>query len=368
MNSYNQSTMGASSCLFRFKKLRDRHHKTVSSNTITSTGHAIHEFAARYHRHCWKAGVQTDISVWRGIADAVLVGSGLRNEDKDDFLALAEGFVNSEIIPAPEKNVALEKTIHTRDERFFGTPDRVVLIDNETVAIDDWKSWRRIPPESECRRHIQLPYYAMILQDNMPDLKTFNLRFLFLRYGRETTWTLDRFDVGKFREQMVAAADTLDGITDFPARGGADCVWCEFTGQCPLVKEGEIEIIRDMKEAEKQAGRLCALQAKVKALTGKLKDFVETGGPVAVEGAILNFHPRLTVEFDVPTVGRAFKKAGVALEKVLAEASINAAAIKRVGKSAKMDKESVSEILATGEEKVGTTFRFKRAEDDGEDE
>lgn len=368
MNTYNQSLVSAASCLFRFEQLRQRGHKTTSRNKITSTGHGIHAFAVKYHRHCWKAKAPTDITAWREIAERVLIGSGLRSEEKEDFLALAEGYVNAEVVVFPEDSVKLEEVIKTKDDRFYGTPDRIVFLpDKKTVAIDDWKSYRRIPPESDCRKSIQLPFYAMILADLYPDLEKFSLRMVFLRYGKDYTWTMDRSEVEAFRKRMEDRCAELDAVTEFPAKGGTDCVWCEFTAKCPLIAEGEIAMIKEQDEAAKVAGRLCALKAKVKSLTDQLKDWVEVHGPVEVPGAVLNFNLSKSMIYSVPRICRAFKKVGITVEEVLDEASITSAAIKRIGKHAKMDKETVSTILALGEEKPSTRFGFKSPDGDGED-
>jgi hypothetical protein len=369
MNGYNQSLISAASCLFRFDKLRQRGHKTTSRNKITSTGHGIHGFAVKYHYHCWKAKTPTDITAWREIAEQVLIGSGLRNEEKDDFLSLAEGYVNAEVVVFPRESVQLEEIIKTQDGRFYGTPDRIVFQpDKKTVAIDDWKSYRRIPPETECRKSIQLPFYAMILADNYPELERFSLRMVFLRYGKDYTWTMTRKEVEEFRKRMEERCAELDAVTEFPAKGGADCVWCEFTDKCPLIAEGEIILLKEQEEAVKAAGRLCALKAKVKNLTEQLKDWVEAHGPVEVPGAILNFNLTRSMVYSVPRVCRAFKKLGVTVEEVLDETSISATAIKRVGKRGKLDKDAVAAILALGEEKPATRFGMKRPDGEGEDE
>lgn len=370
--TYNQSTVDASSCLFRFKRLRDRAHKTDSREVVCSTGTAVHSFARRYHEHCWKAGVETDLEAWPRIAEAVLVGSGLREEEKHDFLRLAEGFVNAEIIPGPRESVWLERVLRSKDGRFFGTPDRVIVGDGgRSVTIDDYKSYRSILSETECRRGIQLPWYAVLLADELPEAESFRLRVLFLRFARAISWTLDRAEIEAFRQWMHSRCDELDGLRAFPAKGGGHCARCDETGACPLVKSGEVKVISTAAEAQSVGERLCALDAQRKQLSANLRDWLKDArAPVELAGGSWDYHPARGMVYSVAEVVKAFRGYGVKDREVLAEAAIRAAGIKRIGKRAKLGKEDVAAILATGEETVKTRFGFRQpeGEDDGEDE
>ena len=375
MLSLNQSTIKAASCPFRFSKLKARKgHKTDSQEAVTSVGRAIHSFADRYFKHCWESGVQTDLEAGRRIAESLLTGEGLGEAERADFLQLAEGFLTCEMAPV-RQTAAVEEVVHTPDKQFYGTPDLVELPfcdDPEAVRISDWKSWRRIRPAGEMRAEIQLPLYAGIVAELNPAVERFYLRYVFLRYGKEypaagkaADWCLSREEVLAFMGRMRQRAAELDAMTEFPARAGTACDWCECSGECPLIEAKEISVLRTAEQARGAAEQVYALDSLVKRLRARLKAWVDTNGEVELDGVKLTYVPQLSRKYDLAEVVKAFQCQGVKVTAVLGEATITQTGIKRVGKAAGVGKEAVAEVLALGSEETRTAFKFAKA--DGED-
>lgn len=378
MLSFNQSTLRAAACPFRFSRLRARKgRKQGSQDGVTNVGRGIHAFAAEYFEHCWKNRLLTDTDEGLRLAERMMVGSGLDERERDDFLALAEGFVACEV--APDRNAArVEAEIRSPDGRFYGTPDLVELPfgeDPKLARVTDYKSWRRIRPEGEMRADIQLPLYAGLIIEQNPQVERVYCRYVFLRYGREyprmghaADWCMERPEIEAFMNRMRRRAEELEALTEFEPQAGTACDWCECTADCPLVAAKEVVVIGSAGAARAAASQVYVLDSLVKRLKARLKGWVDVNGEVELSGVKLAFVPQVQRRYALADVVKAFQGEGVRIATVLGEANISQTGIKRVGKQSGTSKEVVAAILALGEEDVKTVFRFAKVEDDAAEE
>lgn len=373
MYTYNQTLLKSAACLYLLRELRARRNrKTGSQESVTNIGRGLHAFAERYYQHCWSKGVQTDVEAGAEIAERMLAGSGLEEAAREDFLSQALGIVESEIVP-PKGTTDLETEIHTPDGRFFGTPDIVERLfrgDPAAIRITDRKSWRRWRSDTEAKREIQLPFYAGIMATLEPHVERFHLRYVYTRFRKDypanpDEWVLTREEALAFLATMHKRADELDQVRDFKACAGTQCDYCQLAaGSCPLVESGEVVVIKDAASAKAAAERLYAIEKAAKDLKTRLKGWIDGHEPVALDGVTLDFQRSESMEYDVATVARGFKKLGVKLEDVLASCSINQTEIKKLAKAAHLDKDAAEELLALGEQKIRTTFRFAKPDDE----
>jgi RecB family exonuclease len=199
--------------------------------------------------------------------------------------------------------LAIEQEFRLPVDRFqvLGYIDRVDKVDDETVAIIDYKSNRAIFTRDEVDHDLQLSIYAMAARMLWPWAKNVRLGFCLLRHGilMETTRTEE--DLAAAREYIAMLGKQTESATDFPARLNENCVYCDHNAQCPTYHRallGKVESVcqdeKDLeavaREREEVARMAKILYARKDALEKILKvrlqevDRLELGGMVYTIG------------------------------------------------------------------------------------
>ncbi|MBI3184641.1 MAG: PD-(D/E)XK nuclease family protein [Myxococcales bacterium] len=199
--------------------------------------------------------------------------------------------------------LSVEQEFRLSVERFqvLGYIDRVDKVDDETVAIVDYKSNRAIFTREEIDYDLQLSIYAMAARMLWPWAKNVRLGLYLLRHGilMETTRTEE--DLAAAREYIAMLGQETESATEFPARLNENCVWCDHSAQCPTyhrallgkvesVCQDEKDIEAVAREREEVARMAKILYARKDALEKILKaqlqevDRLELGGMVYTIG------------------------------------------------------------------------------------
>ncbi len=199
--------------------------------------------------------------------------------------------------------VAIEQEFRLSVDRFqvLGYIDRVDMVDDETVAIIDYKSNRTIFTREEVDHGLQLSIYAMAARMLWPWAKKVRLGLYLLRHGilMETTRTEE--DLAAAREYIAMLGRETESAKEFPARLNENCVWCDHNAQCPTYHRallGKVEAVcqdeKDLeavaREREEVARMAKVLYARKEALEKILKvrlqevDRLELGGMVYTIG------------------------------------------------------------------------------------
>jgi RecB family exonuclease len=143
-------------------------------------------------------------------------------------------FVRAEGIVDHRDVLAVEKEFRLQVGRFevLGFIDRVNRIDDETIEVVDYKTNRALFTRDELDSSMQMSLYEIAVRRLWPWAKKVRLVFATLRHGiRQTT--------SRTPEQLEAAlayVETLgrmtEEATDYPARVGGQCVWCDHRVHC----------------------------------------------------------------------------------------------------------------------------------------
>ncbi len=143
-------------------------------------------------------------------------------------------FVRAEGIVDHRDVLAVEEEFRLQVGRFevLGFIDRVNRIDDETIEVVDYKTNRALFTRDELDGSLQMSLYELAVRRLWPWAKKVRLVFAMLRHGiRQTT--------SRTPEQLEAAlayVETLgrmtEEATDYPARVGGQCVWCDHRVHC----------------------------------------------------------------------------------------------------------------------------------------
>lgn len=157
-----------------------------------------------------------------------------------------------------------------------GRIDRVDTLPGNRIEIVDYKTSRRMRPQSEMEKDAQLAIYRMAADQLYPGSQVTTM-LLYLFHDFEMRIALPEEVVAEKREEI---RDVLVGIQvgDFDPKVGAYCDWCGYQAYCPLFRppqepEGlEVDIAALLREyAEEDAAkrqheqRLDELKAKLHA-------------------------------------------------------------------------------------------------------
>jgi len=195
--------------------------------------------------------------------------------------------------------LAVEQEFRLPVDRFqvLGYIDRVDRVDDETVAIVDYKSNRQIFTREELDNDLQLSIYAMAARMLWPWARKVRLGLYLLRHGilMETTRTEENLVAA--REYIAMLGQETEHATVFPARLNENCVWCDHSAQCPTLHRallGKVEAVchddKDLeavaREREEVARMAKILYARKDALERILKVHLKEVNRLEVGGMI----------------------------------------------------------------------------------
>lgn len=362
---YSQSNVKAAGCPKLFLHRLDA-PRTGSQSLLACLGTGLHKFGELYQAHCLSLGVQTDVACARNLAAQCLAGSGLDAIHFDDLLWLAERFAEQEVID-PSKETIFERKMEAG--RFYGTPDKVVILDREPVTqyltaieINDYKSGWKVPSHADCRADIQLQMYCGLWLAAHPSIRHFVCRYIYLRSGRERKFALTAEQVRAFTSDMEALAYKLDDIKKPTPHAGPMCDYCEIATSCSLVIEGHVRALTSPEQAAKAAEFLCALRGAKRELEARLEPWVAQNGPIVLKGgAVLNFHPSRKNEFNSAEVLTwAARKTKLKAAEIMKFFRIGKTGIGKLAKAANLDAAAKKELNGLKWEVPSSKFGFKK--------
>jgi RecB family exonuclease len=184
-------------------------------------------------------------------------------------------YVRAEGIVDHRDVLAVEKEFRLQVGRFevLGFIDRVNRIDDETIEVLDYKTNRALFTRDELDSSMQMSLYEIAVRRLWPWAKTVRLVFTMLRHGiRQTT--------SRTPEQLEAAlayVETLgrmtEETTDYPARVGGQCVWCDHRANCDAYGKalagGRKELGADLADLEAVAREREEVASLAKILTAR---------------------------------------------------------------------------------------------------
>lgn len=129
----------------------------------------------------------------------------------------------------------------------LGYIDRVDRLDDETIAIVDYKTNRLAFTREEVDSDLQLTVYLMAARRLWPWAKRIRLVFHLLRHGIAMETERTEEQLAGARDYIVALAMQTESAQEHPARLNANCIYCDHRRQCPTYEEaikGRVETVR----------------------------------------------------------------------------------------------------------------------------
>ena len=217
----------------------------------------------------------------------------------EEGLAILRAYARQQPLVDPANILAVEQEFWLPVDRFevLGYIDRVDRVDDETIAVVDYKSNRAIFTREEVDHDLQLSIYAMAAQMLWPWAKTVRLGLYLLRHGILMETTRSEEDLAAARAYIAMLGREIESATDFPARLNENCAWCDHRAHCPTYHRallGKVEAVcqdeQDLeaiaRERDEVARLAKILYARKEALEKILKvqlqevDRLELGGMV----------------------------------------------------------------------------------------
>jgi hypothetical protein len=354
-------------------------------------GSAFHEWVAAYVRHCFKKRTTRDDEM--GMQLLTKHRGVLTPRQFQDLQPIVEGYLRKRTLPEFEEEPKVEDfvavTADWRPCRPFdadcylrGKMDLRWVEDGaegKLVVIEDEKTGRRIPSQSELEGSIQLVAYGAMATALHPEVNEFAFVWRYARKMVERRLLMERAEAEACRETVDAVIAEVRACEESGAWGTSPsrlCGWCGFVGDCPAMNKAlQVAERRSLSSleirSEQDALRAYELGQSLKGLRDTidelLKEWVERHGPVVSGDRSLDFHPVATVTFDDPeAVAKKLLELGLDRGEVWRVFSTSKTAIERELRRMKR-RGLIPDVIAVGEQGTETRFGFQQTKKEGGD-
>lgn len=386
--SYSQISL-YDKCKFAYDLSYNKNLQQVPSSPLKK-GSAVHKLIEKYQKICIDKKAKTSMvaahQLIKQFRDNQIEFMGdenffcLNEEELQDVFEMFDNFVdNFSLDFNHQKQIEVERKFalttdlecvawddNNKDILFKGIIDLVYVSANHSVVITDYKSDRFIEPETVLVNNLQLKIYAYAMSLIYPDIKSFKVRYYYIRYNKyhehEIHWA-DLEQVGFYLKQKHK---TIKQTKIFEASLNKYCDWCGFKNVCPEIqKVKNLKLVDNDKgiPTDKLASELYALEILVnnrkEILKARLKQDQEF---VNVGDMCLGFHtstskkvkPREAIEF---LNSNKFQDYEI-FEKI----TVSGTALKKIVGKDRMDLYKEMRDKGIIEEKSKINFQFKKIE------
>ena len=121
--------------------------------------------------------------------------------------------------------------------RMVGIADRIVRFDEGRYEIHDYKTGSRLPSQRQIDRERQLALYQIGLEQSYGDVAEVELVWHYLAQNRTLRSRRSSEQLEQLRRDTMELIDTIEAASEYPARTGPLCRWCDYRELCPAVRE-----------------------------------------------------------------------------------------------------------------------------------
>ena len=114
-----------------------------------------------------------------------------------------------------------------------GILDRLVRVSPGQYEVHDYKTGAYVPSRAQLERDRQLPLYQIAVEQRYEDASSVDLVWHYLSVNRTVRLRRSEEQLTKLRHDTIARIDEVTAATEFPARPGPLCRWCEYADRCP---------------------------------------------------------------------------------------------------------------------------------------
>jgi len=203
-----------------------------------SFGDSLHQALHRFHSR--PVPVAPSLDELHEILDAVWVSDGFRDvSEEQTYLAHGRQVLaqyhrenaDSYRIPAA---LEFRFQIEVEGVAVSGVIDRMDRIPGGGYEIIDYKTNRRLPPQSRIDEDLQLSIYAMAARE-VWGIEPERLTLYYLLPGQRMSTTRSAKDLDELRRRIATVAQRIEAAK-FEPRQNPLCDWCNFQASCPLYR------------------------------------------------------------------------------------------------------------------------------------
>lgn len=345
-------------------------------------GKAVHKCLEDYMDYIIEQDLPHDKEYMEELAYEINLPPEEWNEMFDIVTRYAENNVFDEDFDRPgiEERVALDSNLeqcnwYGDDVAFRSIVDFKEWADDETLIITDYKTNRRVPPQSSIQNNLQLEMYAWMASQCWPGANLIQVNMKYVRYNTRHSRTIHvPTEVPDIEEKLMGYCEQIaeaEEEEEFPANVSKECSWCAFAKICPEYKERREEInahetrIENEDEAQDRAEDLKMINRIKNDIRDELKSYVDNHEKgVEISDQELNYHPSVSYKFhDKRALFDKLKELGVDEEEIWQVFSVTKRDLKSVlrdygiyGKYEELQKE-------LGTRNVSSRFSFQDLDD-----
>jgi CRISPR/Cas system-associated exonuclease Cas4 (RecB family) len=316
MGNYSYSRLDLYDGCPRAYKMRYIDKRQELPSEALERGTAVHEAVAEYARHCIDTGVKTDLDFIRSFSGT------------DEVRGILETYAETHLFDGGNYTVEKIWKIPLGRHMWRGVID-LMRDDGKQIFISDAKTDHRIRSQTEVNHDRQLRYYAWTALKKHPNAQEAICSIDFVRYGVTRSITYSREDMIAIEAELLKAIELIEIDTEFKARPGTRCAWCSWTETCPVIAQGELEVITGPNDAERAASSLIALKARIKSLEEMLKPWCTREGSINTNGMVVGYHTSKSVGYDTNSLIALFEGRG---QNPASALKADTTAIKRLAK------------------------------------
>jgi len=117
--------------------------------------------------------------------------------------------------------------------RAIGIVDRIARRSDGVFEIHDYKTSASLPPQRRLDEDRQLALYQIGLEQTYAEAREVELVWHYLVFNKTLRSRRTPEALDKLRTEVVRLIDAIEAETDYPARPGPLCRWCDYSDRCP---------------------------------------------------------------------------------------------------------------------------------------
>lgn len=226
-------------CVLKYYYQYEDKKPRIGRSTPLAFGSAVHEALEEMHKITSETGHAPTAKDYNKVLD-VFMNSAV-NYGLDDLDAIAEGktmlISRLNTVNPEDKIIGLELKFELETPNgtpFLGSIDKLLEIDEETVAVIDYKTSRMALTQEEADKDIQLSMYDLAVSMMYPQYKTIVCALDYLRLNEVITHRTPEQRKNFVRLMDAVYQQILNTKKDdvVPSLNGY-CGWCDFNNFCP---------------------------------------------------------------------------------------------------------------------------------------
>jgi putative RecB family exonuclease len=236
-------------CPRRFRYRYVDEIKVDSEGVEAFMGKRVHEILERLYHHVGRFGKPPSLAQvldrfrldWaRAWHDKITI---VRSENPPEFYQergarCLENFYRAHYPFSDGETLGIEQRLQLSLDgegryRAIGIVDRIARRGDGVFEIHDYKTSGYLPPQRRLDEDRQLALYQIGLEQTYAEAREVELVWHYLVFNKTLRSRRTPEALDKLRGDVVRLIDAIEAETDYPARPGPLCRWCDYADLCP---------------------------------------------------------------------------------------------------------------------------------------